>query len=48
MHIEQKSLPAPACHHSVPFPEDNQYDQLLMEPFGGISRFLFKGIIKEC
>lgn len=46
MHIERKvSLPTtPPCPCSVPFPGDNPSDQLLLEPFQAVSRFLFKEI----
>lgn len=47
MHVEQKvSLPTAACHCLVPFPGDNQYDRLRMEPFRAVSRFLFEEIVK--
>lgn len=46
MHREKVFFLTSACHHSVPFPGDNRYDQFLMKPFvrGTVSRFLFKGI----
>lgn len=41
MHIEQKFLfPLLSATTQVSFPGDNQYDQFLMEPFGGLQIFI--------